>query len=191
MKQIIEKLKALLNTKHKEFDNADSNEFNHSYEYDIQGNYKEALDFESSLRYMIEQSNKRAYLFAVFCGVLSVLAIIAVMLLTPLKTTEPYLVRVNDTTGAVDIISILDVQQISNNEALDKHFINSYVRAREGYFYDMLNRDYELVLTLSSDRVAADYKDIYKGEDARDKVFKTTYKLALMSYQLFLQNLLG
>lgn len=66
MKQIIEKLKALLNTKRKEFDNADSNEFNHSYEYDIQGNYKKALDFESSLRYMIEQSNKRAYLFAVF-----------------------------------------------------------------------------------------------------------------------------
>ncbi len=179
MKQIIEKLKALLNTKRKEFDNEDSNEFNHSYEYDIQGNYKEALDFESSLRYMIEQSNKRAYLFAVFCGVLSVLAIIAVMLLTPLKTTEPYLVRVNDTTGAVDIISILDVEQISNNEALDKHFINSYVRAREGYFYDMLNRDYELVLTLSSDRVAADYKDIYKGEDARDKVFKNNIQISV------------
>ncbi len=174
MKQIIEKIKAAIN-KPKEFGNTNEMEFDQSYGF--QGNYKEALDFESSLRYMVEQSNKRAYLFASFCGVLAILAIIAVMLLTPLKTTEPYLIRVNDTTGAVDIITILNTEQISNNEALDKHFINSYVRAREGYFYDMLNRDYELVLALSSDRIGADYKDIYKGENARDKVFKNNIQI--------------
>lgn len=133
MRQIVEKIKAIFNAKRKEFSNVDSDEFYQSYD-DIQGSYREALDFESSLRYMVEQSNKKAYLFAIFCGALSILAIIAVMLLTPLKTTEPYLIRVNDTTGAVDIITVLDTEQISNNEALDKHFINSYVRAREGYF---------------------------------------------------------
>ncbi len=175
MKQIIEKIKSTLKVKSREFDRTYQSEFDE--QLDTSGSYKEALDFESSLRYMVEQSNKRAYMFAFFCGVLSLLSIMAVMLLTPLKTTEPYLVRVNDTTGAVDIITILDTEQINHNEALDKHFINSYVRAREGYFYDMLNRDYELVLTLSSDRVAADYKDIYKGENARDRVFKNNIQI--------------
>ena len=175
MKQIIEKIKSTLKVKSREFDRTYQSEFDE--QLDTSGSYKEALDFESSLRYMVEQSNKRAYMFAFFCGVLSLLSIMAVMLLTPLKTTEPYLVRVNDTTGAVDIITILDTEQINHNEALDKHFINSYVRAREGYFYDMLNREYELVLTLSSDRVAADYKDIYKGENARDKVFKNNIQI--------------
>lgn len=173
MKHIIDKIKVAF-AKTTTPDSTDSNECS-SYEH--QGGYKEALDFESSVHYMVEQSNKRAYIFAFFCGIICLLSIIALMLLTPLKTTEPYLIRVNDTTGAVDIITILDTEQISNNEALDKHFINSYVRAREGYFYDMLNRDYELVLTLSDTRVAADYKDIYKGENARDKVFKNNIQI--------------
>lgn len=138
---------------------------------EIQGSYKQAMDFESSVKYMIEQSNKRAYIFAMFCGVMAALSICAVMFLTPLKTTEPYLVRVNDITGAVDIVTILDTKQITNNEALDKHFVSSYVKAREGYYFDMLNRDYELVNALSSDGVASDYKDIYKGDNSRDKVF--------------------
>ena len=174
MKQIIEKFTRLLQSKHKESYSVNDESYQ---SYEISKEHKEAFDFESSLRYMIEQSNKRAYLFAIFCGFLSILALISVMLLTPLKTTEPYLIRVNDTTGAVDIITILDTEQIKGNEALDKHFINSYVCAREGYFYDMLNRDYELVLTMSDDRIAADYKDIYKGENARDKVFKNNIQI--------------
>ena len=144
-----------------------------------QNHYRQAMDFESSMKYMIEQSNKRAYLFAMFCGAMSVLSIIAVMLLTPLKTTEPYLVRVNDITGAVDIVTILDTEQITKNEALDKHFVSTYVRAREGYYYDMLNRDYELVNVLSSDDVASDYKDIYKGDNARDKVFSNKIQIGV------------
>lgn len=146
---------------------------------EVQSSYRQAMDFESSMKYMVEQSNKRAYLFAMFCGVMAVLSIVAVMLLTPLKTTEPYLVRVNDITGAVDIVTILDTEHITNNEALDKHFVSAYVRAREGYYYDMLNRDYELVNVLSSDSVASDYKDIYKGDNARDKVFSNKIQIGV------------
>lgn len=145
----------------------------------IKGGYRQALDFESSLKYMIEQSNKRAYIFAMFCGAMAVLSILAVMFLAPLKTTEPYLVRVNDITGAVDILTILDSEEITNNEALDKHFVSSYVRAREGYYFDMLNRDYELVNVLSSDNVASDYKDIYKGDNARDKIFSNKIQIGV------------
>lgn len=175
MRQLIDKIKAMFGKK--EFKESEESELITLNNGDKA--YKEALDFESSLRYMVEQSNKKAYFFAFFCGVLSLFSVSAVMLLTPLKTTEPYLVRVNDTTGAVDIITLLDIEQISKNEALDKHFINSYVRAREGYYYDMLNRDYELVLTLSDEKVATDYKEIYKGENARDKVFKNNIQISV------------
>lgn len=146
---------------------------------EIQSTYRKAMDFESSLKYLIEISNKRAYIFAFFCGFIAILAIFAVMLLTPLKTTEPYLVRVNDITGAVDIVTILDVEQITKNEALDKHFVSNYVKAREGYYFDMLNRDYELVNVLSSDSVASDYKDLYKGDNARDKLFSNKIQIGV------------
>lgn len=97
-------------------------------------NYSDAVDFESSIRYLVEQSNKRAWLIAFVSVGVAILSIVAVLLLTPLKTVEPYVIRVDNTTGMVDILTILDEEQISSIEALDKHFVAQYIKAREGYY---------------------------------------------------------
>ena len=130
--------------------------------------YKEAIDFESSVRYLIEKSNRRAWLIAFVSVFVAILSIIAVLLLTPLKTVEPYVIRVDNTTGMVDILTLLDEEQITQNEALDKHFIGQYIKAREGYYFDMLNNDYIFTQLLSSPEVAESYRAIYSGENARD-----------------------
>lgn len=130
--------------------------------------YDEAMDFESSVRYLIEQSNKRAWLIAFVSISVATLSIFAVLLLTPLKTVEPYVIRVDNTTGMVDILTVLDEKQISSIEALDKHFIAQYVKAREGYYYDILNQDYIFVQLLSTPEIAESYRKIYAGDNARD-----------------------
>lgn len=130
--------------------------------------YKEAMDFESSVKYMIEQSNKKAWLITFISVFITILSIIALCLLTPLKTVEPYVIRVDNTTGMVDIISILNEKEVSSNEALDKYFVSKYIKAREGYYYDMLNQDYILVQLLSSNEVSQAYRKIYEGDNARD-----------------------
>lgn len=61
------------------------------------GIYKDSMDFETSVKYLIEQSNKKAWLIAIV--LVAILSIIAVLLLTPLKTVEPYVIRVDNTTG--------------------------------------------------------------------------------------------
>ncbi|HJE65833.1 MAG TPA: type IV secretion system protein [Campylobacter avium] len=130
--------------------------------------YKEAMDFESSVKYMIEQSNKKAWLITFISVFITIISIIAVCLLTPLKTVEPYVIRVDNITGMVDIISTLNEKEISSNEALDKYFVSKYIKAREGYYYDMLNQDYILVQLLSSNEVSQAYRKIYEGDNARD-----------------------
>lgn len=130
--------------------------------------YDEAMDFESSVRYLIEQSNKRAWLIAFVSVSVATLSIFTVLLLTPLKTVEPYVIRVDNTTGMVDILTVLDEKQISSIEALDKHFIAQYVKAREGYYYDILNQDYIFVQLLSTPEIAESYRKIYAGDNARD-----------------------
>lgn len=130
--------------------------------------YDEAMDFESSVRYLIEQSNKRAWLIAFVSVSVATLSIFAVLLLTPLKTVEPYVIRVDNTTGMVDILTVLDEKQINSIEALDKHFIAQYVKAREGYYYDILNKDYIFVQLLSTPEIAESYRKIYAGDNARD-----------------------
>lgn len=131
-------------------------------------NYSDAVDFESSIRYLVEQSNKRAWLIAFVSVGVAILSIVAMLLLTPLKTVEPYVIRVDNTTGMVDILTILDEEQISSIEALDKHFVAQYIKAREGYYYDMLNQDYIFVQLLSTPEIAESYRQIYTGDNARD-----------------------
>ncbi|QOR05305.1 type IV secretion system protein [Campylobacter cuniculorum] len=126
------------------------------------------MDFEASVKFLVEQSNKRAWLIAFISIALAFLSILAVLLLTPLKTVEPYVIRVDNTTGMVDILTIMDEKEITQNEALDKHFISQYVKAREGYYFDMLNQDYIFVQLLSSPEVAENYRAIYSGENSRE-----------------------
>lgn len=130
--------------------------------------YKDSFDFETSVKYLIEQSNKKAWLIAIVSVFITLLSILAVLVLTPLKTVEPYVICVDNTTGMVDILTTLDEKQITQNEALDKHFIGQYIKAREGYFFDMLNQDYIFTQLLSSPEVAESYRAIYSGENSRD-----------------------
>ena len=132
------------------------------------------LEYAASFQYLIEKSNKRAWIIAFVSAFIAFLSIIAVLLLTPLKTIEPYVIRVDNTTGMVDILTMLNEKEITTNEALDKYFIAQYVKAREGYFYEILNQDYLLTQLMSSEKVANEYRAIYEGENARDQILKNS-----------------
>ena len=123
-----------------------------------------AISYEASLRYLVEKSNRRAWLVAFVAIFISIISIIAVCLLTPLKSVEPYVIRIDNTTGMVDVISSVNKTEfISDNEALDKYFTTTYVKLREGYYYNMLQQDYIKTQILSSPEVSADYMKIYEN----------------------------
>ena len=135
------------------------------------------LSYEASVRYLIEKSNKRAWLVA-FCSLFTAIcAVIAVAFITPLKTVEPYVIRVDNITGAVDIITSVNEEEFTSSEAIDKYFVAQYVKLREGYFYNMLEKDYILVQIYSAPNIAADYRTIYEGDDARQEKLKNLYEV--------------
>ena len=102
---------------------------------------KTAISYEASIRYLVEKSNRRAWLIAFLSIFISIISVTAVVFLTPLKSVEPYVIRVDNTTGMVDIItSVNQTEFVSDNEALDKYFTTSYVKIREGYFYNILQQ---------------------------------------------------
>ncbi|MBX2557040.1 type IV secretion system protein [Campylobacter jejuni] len=140
----------------------------------MKNDFNTTIDYEASFRYLIEKSNKRAWLIAFVSIFIAILSIVAVVLLTPLKTIEPYVIRVDNTTGMVDILTMLNEKEITENEALDKYFISQYVKAREGYYYDLLNQDYLLTQLMSSEKVANEYRALYEGENARDQILKNS-----------------
>ncbi|EHD9726269.1 type IV secretion system protein [Campylobacter coli] len=117
---------------------------------------------------------------------IAIISIIAVVLLTPLKTIEPYVIRVDNTTGMVDILTMLDEKEIKANEALDKYFISTYVKAREGYYYDLLNQDYLLTQLMSSEKVANEYRALYEGDNARDQILKNSNEVSVQILSIVL-----
>ncbi|ECB9791846.1 type IV secretion system protein [Campylobacter coli] len=147
-----------------------------------------AMDYEASFRYLIDKSNKRAWLIAFVSIFIAIISIVAVVLLTPLKTIEPYVIRVDNTTGMVDILTMLDEKEISSNEALDKYFISQYVKAREGYYYELLNQDYLLTQLMSSEKVANEYRAWYEGENARDQILKNSNEVNVQILSIVLGN---
>ncbi|MDO40334.1 type IV secretion system protein [Campylobacter coli] len=154
----------------------------------MKNDFNSAMDYEASFRYLIDKSNKRAWLIAFVSIFIAIISIVAVVLLTPLKTIEPYVIRVDNTTGMVDILTMLDEKEISSNEALDKYFISQYVKAREGYYYELLNQDYLLTQLMSSEKVANEYRAWYEGKNARDQILKNSNEVNVQILSIVLGN---
>ncbi|HEF9522792.1 TPA: type IV secretion system protein [Campylobacter coli] len=154
----------------------------------MKNDFNSAMDYEANFRYLIDKSNKRAWLIAFVSIFIAIISIVAVVLLTPLKTIEPYVIRVDNTTGMVDILTMLDEKEISSNEALDKYFISQYVKAREGYYYELLNQDYLLTQLMSSEKVANEYRAWYEGENARDQILKNSNEVNVQILSIVLGN---
>ena len=131
-------------------------------DYDINS----SLTYEASIRYLVAKSNGRAWLVAFISLFIAAISVGAVALL------EPYVIRVNDTTGMVDIVTSVKDEVLTKNEALDKYFIATYVKIREGYYYEILQQDYIKTQILSSPKVAEEYRSVYVGSNGRAERLK-------------------
>jgi type IV secretion system protein VirB8 len=81
---------------------------------------------------------------------LAIVSVIAVAALAPLKTVEPIFVRVDNASGAVDVLHRIDEETgISKQDLLNKGYLARYVRAREGYFYPTIQEQYRRVMLMS------------------------------------------
>lgn len=112
-------------------------------------------DWDYEVHASARRSAKIAWILFGVMAVIACLAVGAVFALIPLKTIEPVFVRVDQSTGIVDILQHLDDTHISKEDALDKAFLAKYVRLRESYFYPLFERQHQQLLRMS-DRQARD-----------------------------------
>lgn len=101
-----------------------------------------------------KRSNQLSYVF----GVMAFMAIGAVLMLTPLKTVEPYVVRVDNATGATDIVR--PGGQAKTQQQVDDEFnLANYVRFREGYNFADSDAMYATVELMSYPDTFTEYKN--------------------------------
>jgi type IV secretion system protein VirB8 len=66
----------------------------------------------------------------------------AVMLLTPLKRVEPFVIRVDNTSGLVDVVPVF-AGQADMPEAVTRYFLDHYVSICERFTHATAESDYE------------------------------------------------
>ena len=107
------------------------------------------LDWETSRIDLVEASERRAWAIVKIVSFAVVALSIAIICLFPLKTTEPYVIQVDKSTGLTDILHIANVQDVPASEVMDKFWINTYILSRESYDWNMLNDCIEKTRQLS------------------------------------------
>ncbi len=118
---------------------------------------------------MLERSERRAWAVAVAGLVLGLVGIAAVFAQGPLRRVVEIPIVVDRVTGEATIQQRLSEETIPPLEALDKHNLATFVRAREGYSWMFLQRDFDQVARMAVPAVFADYGRQFDGEAALHK----------------------
>lgn len=106
--------------------------------------FAEAQRWEFDRSVALGKAARRAWAVAlVSCGT-ALLAIGAVALLAPLKTVEPFVVRVDSSTGIVDVVpGYAGTEELP--EAVERYLVTQYVTLRERYVPALAEADYDQV----------------------------------------------
>ncbi|WP_422345871.1 virB8 family protein [Parasphingorhabdus sp.] len=119
--------------------------------------YKEAETWSSDRNRSLVNSRKWALVIAAILAFVAIAQAIALIILIPLKTVEPYTLLVDKQTGYVEELRPLQNATIKPDEALTRSFLVQYVLAREGFDIDTLQRDYRKVYLWSTGKVRTGY----------------------------------
>ena len=125
--------------------------------------FEKARRFDQDRMIRVERSVRIAWSVAIAASLLAIASIVAVAGLTPLKTVEPFVVRVDNSTGIVDVVSALKSTPGTYDEAVTKYFAAKYVRAREGYVWSEAQDNFHTVALLSTQPEQTRFAALYRG----------------------------
>ncbi|EJF76227.1 virB8 family protein [Bartonella alsatica] len=111
---------------------------------------KEARSFDIDRMHGMRLQMKIAMILTVLFGLIIIALALAVAALTPLKTVEPFVIRVDNSTGIVETVSALKESPNNYDEAITRYFASKYVRAREGFLASEAENNFRLISLLSS-----------------------------------------
>lgn len=91
------------------------------------------------------QSERRARTAAIVAGasvLCTLMSMLTVLLLMPLKRVEPYLVRVDSRTGIVDLVPVYEGTE-AFDEVITRYLIGHYITVCERFSWSTAESDYE------------------------------------------------
>ncbi|MBB5073633.1 type IV secretion system protein VirB8 [Bartonella callosciuri] len=141
--------------------------------------YEESRGLERDLINEFVRSRKTAWRVAGAVGIFGLFGMICGVVGFSQPAPTPLVLRVDNTTGAVDVISIMREHEDSYGEVVDRYWLNQYVLNRETYDYDTIQLNYDTTALLSAPTVQQEFYKIYEGENARDQVLSNKARITV------------
>jgi type IV secretion system protein VirB8 len=111
--------------------------------------FQEAASWDADRAVMNERSVRIAWRIAIGTCALLGLAILALMLLMPLKRVEPFVIRVDSSTGVVDVVPVF-AGNAQMPETVTRYFLDHYVTVCERFNFSTAESDYEECASLNA-----------------------------------------
>lgn len=121
--------------------------------------YKAAESWAEDRSAESARSLRTAWIIAGAAATIAVLEAIAIVVMMPLKTTQPIAVLVDKQTGNVEALDLSSAGMIQPDEALTRSMLAQYVSARENFDINALKDNYRKVALWS----AGEARDQYIG----------------------------
>ena len=111
--------------------------------------FEKARRFDQDVVTAALKSRRVAWIAASGMTTLASCATLGVAMLAPLKTVEPFVIRVDNATGIVDVVSPLR-GTATYHDAVTKYWAGLYVRSREGFASAEIDPNVKIVTLMST-----------------------------------------
>ncbi|RUV97061.1 MULTISPECIES: type IV secretion system protein [unclassified Mesorhizobium] len=111
-----------------------------------------------------KRSRSLAWFVALLFGVITLLALAALVLLVPLKTFEPYIVEVDKNTGYIEVkTGLTKPLTLTETQAITQANVVRYIREREGYDPFAIEENFGVAALLSTGDAARELAEQYSA----------------------------
>lgn len=128
------------------------------HDYDVADSWSVSVTDE------LEKSRRIAWIIACVSAAIAVLLAIAIVIMLPLKSVEPYTLLVDRQTGNVEALAPLDERLVGPDAALTRSFLVQYVVARESFDYNDLQTDYAKVGLWTAGEARRRYENVMRSD---------------------------
>lgn len=157
--------------------------------------FDKARRFDQDRMVSAERSKRLAWFIAIVASALACVSVTAVVALTPLKTVEPFVIRVDNSTGIVDVVSAMAAAAGSYDEEVTKYFAARYVRAREGYVWSEAEENFRTASLMSNAAEQQRFAAAYRGGNPKSpqNVYgrSATSRISIKSISLINSNVVS
>lgn len=131
--------------------------------------YQSGDIWEQEIVKKAKRSRMIAWFVTTIFGGITLLSLLALVMLVPLKSFEPYIVEVDKSTGYIEVKSGLTrPSNLTEQQAITQANIVRYIRAREGYDPFAIEQNFGIAALLSTGNAARELADLYSATNLKN-----------------------